>query len=71
MKGFVLKDGNLERYIEQARSVGAALTEEQHQELECREQEVFTEIFDISANAALAGGLLRSTRTPVYKNRFI
>ena len=53
---FVLKGGNLKRYIEQARSVRAALTEEQHQELERRGQAVFTEIFDTSANAELSDG---------------
>lgn len=42
---FVLKGGNLERYIENARSVRAALTEEQHQELERLGEERFTRIF--------------------------
>jgi len=42
---FLLKDGNLERYIAQARSVRAALTEEQHRELEQIGKETFVDIF--------------------------
>jgi len=42
---FVLKGGNLERYIDNARSVRAALTEQQHQDLERLGQERFAEIF--------------------------
>jgi hypothetical protein len=41
---FVLK-GALERYLEQARSVRATLTEEQHQQLEPLGRETFASIF--------------------------
>lgn len=42
---FVLKGGSLERYLENARSVRAALTEEEHRELERCGQEAFLKIF--------------------------
>ncbi len=47
---FLLKGGNLERYIERARSVRAALTEEQHQELERRGKELCAKIFSTSGD---------------------
>ena len=49
---FILKNGNLERYIENARSVRAALSEEQHRELELRGGEQFAKIFAGSSDDA-------------------
>ena len=42
---FVLKDGNLGRYIENARSVRAKLTEEEHKELERLGEELAGKLF--------------------------
>ena len=42
---FVLKGGNLEQYIQNARSVRAALTEAQHRELEQQGHKLFATIF--------------------------
>jgi AbiV family abortive infection protein len=42
---FVLKDGNLERYIEKASSIRKSLTEEQHRELERAGEEQFRKMF--------------------------
>ena len=42
---FVLKGGNLERYLERVRSVRAVLTEKQHQELERQARELFATMF--------------------------
>jgi AbiV family abortive infection protein len=48
---FVLKDGNLERYIEKARSVRKALTDEQYRELERAGEEQFRKMFRSGAGA--------------------
>lgn len=47
---FILKNENLERYIENARSVRARLSEEQHQELEALGNEQFAKIFRSSGD---------------------
>jgi AbiV family abortive infection protein len=52
---FVLKGGNLERYLDRARSVRAALTEKQHQEFERQARELIARMFgstDAEASAA-------------------
>ena len=42
---FIVKGGNLDRYISRARSIRAALSEEEHQELERLGRELFVRIF--------------------------
>jgi AbiV family abortive infection protein len=42
---FVLKEGNLERYIDQARSIRSKLSEGQHQEMEKSAQELANQLF--------------------------
>ena len=42
---FVLKAGNLERYVENARSIRSKLTENQHGEMESLGQRLFSELF--------------------------
>ena len=42
---FLLKDGNLERYIDTARTLRSKLTEEVHQEVAARANEILTAIF--------------------------
>jgi hypothetical protein len=47
---FLLKDGNLERYIERARGIRANLTEAQHQQLERMGAEEFKRLFRTSVD---------------------
>ena len=51
---FVLKGGNLERYIDSARSIRKALTEEQHREFERMGEQKFRDIFGRSGNGTEA-----------------
>jgi len=50
----VLKGGNLERYIDSARSIRKALTEEQHREFERMGEQKFRDIFGRSGNGTEA-----------------
>jgi len=54
---FLFKGGNLERYIENGRSVRDALTEEGHQELERRGKEEFAKLFLREGERAESSGL--------------
>lgn len=58
---FILKDGNLERYLDQARRIRAALTEDQHQELERRGQEIAADIGFLGAEDE-PGGLTNQVK---------
>jgi AbiV family abortive infection protein len=42
---FLLKDGNLQRYIDSAQTLRSKMTEEGHQELTARAEEIMTSIF--------------------------
>ena len=59
---FLLKDGNVDRYIAKARDFRSALTEEEHQELERVGKAWFVELFS-SSNAEVAMGATETEKT--------